>query len=432
MTHVNAAAEKRVRLRRGELVGSDFRRVPRRRAAGDELAGLVARARRATPTGARRLWIPGGLDARARRRRRRSPPRRRCRASTAAARTFHTLILRDVNDRLEAERRIQLADRRDRVPARGAARRSRGDGHPRATASRCAACCATSSRSPRPTPTVLILGETGTGKELVARAIHAAQPRAATSRSSRSTAPRSRRRSSRASSSATSGARSPARRQRRDGRFELADGGTLFLDEVGELPLDLQVKLLRVLQEGEFEPVGSRSTRKVDVRVIAATNRDLAREVADGRFREDLYYRLNVFPIQLPPLRERGDDVSLLAAGVRRSATAQRMGRQVEPLSGARQRAACAATLAGNVRELQNVIERAVITAPTAARPRARRCRAAPEPTRSLRRPPQRPRGRHPHRARAGGDSSARTFSPRSKPRGDACPARRAPPTGSG
>jgi transcriptional regulator with GAF, ATPase, and Fis domain len=142
----------------------------------------------------------------------------------------------------------------------------------------------------------------------------------------------------------------------------LADGGSIFLDEVGELPLELQSKLLRVLQEGEFEPVGSSRTRKANVRVIAATNRKLSEEVKAGRFREDLYYRLNVFPIEVPPLRERGEDIPLLAASfVRRFA--QRIGRPLEPLSPEDVRRLQAYSWPGNVRELENLMERAVITA---------------------------------------------------------------------
>jgi transcriptional regulator with GAF, ATPase, and Fis domain len=147
---------------------------------------------------------------------------------------------------------------------------------------------------------------------------------------------------------------------RRDGRFALADGGTIFLDEVGELPLDLQAKLLRVLQEGEFEPLGSTRTRKVDVRVVAATNRDLGAMVAEGRFREDLFYRLNVFPLRVPPLRERGADVALLARTFAER-FARRMGRRLGPLDPDDIRRLQEYPWPGNVRELQNVIERAII-----------------------------------------------------------------------
>ena len=149
--------------------------------------------------------------------------------------------------------------------------------------------------------------------------------------------------------------------QRRDGRFALAHGGSLFLDEIGDLPLELQGKLLRVLQEGEFEPVGSSTTRKVDVRVLAATNRDLRQAVEEKTFREDLFYRLNVFPIELPPLRERGDDVGQLASAFAQQ-FARRMGRDFEGLSENCLRRLKAYSWPGNVRELQNVIERAVIT----------------------------------------------------------------------
>ena len=149
---------------------------------------------------------------------------------------------------------------------------------------------------------------------------------------------------------------------RRDGRFTLADGGTLFLDEVGELSLELQGKLLRVLQEGEFEPVGSSRTRKVDVRVVAATNRDLRQAVSDGKFREDLYYRLSVFPLTLPPLRERGKDVALLAEAFARQFAA-RTGQRLAPMGQDAIARLRDYAWPGNVRELQNVIERAVITA---------------------------------------------------------------------
>jgi transcriptional regulator with GAF, ATPase, and Fis domain len=142
----------------------------------------------------------------------------------------------------------------------------------------------------------------------------------------------------------------------------MADGGTIFLDEVAELSLDLQAKLLRVLQEGEFEPVGGTSTQKVDVRVIAATNRDLKAEVAAGNFREDLYFRLNVFPLTLPALRDREDDVVLLATYFTEKA-ARRMGRVIDPLSLSDKQRLKGYRWPGNVRELENVVERAVITA---------------------------------------------------------------------
>jgi transcriptional regulator with GAF, ATPase, and Fis domain len=148
----------------------------------------------------------------------------------------------------------------------------------------------------------------------------------------------------------------------RAGRFEAADGGTLFLDEVGEIPLDLQSKLLRVLQEGQYERVGEEVTRQVDVRIIAATNRDLRRRVAQGRFRQDLYYRLNVFPLEMPPLRLRNVDIPLLAEHFL-GLIEKRENRRLPRLSRSNVQRLQAYDWPGNVRELQNVVERAAILA---------------------------------------------------------------------
>jgi formate hydrogenlyase transcriptional activator len=146
----------------------------------------------------------------------------------------------------------------------------------------------------------------------------------------------------------------------RDGRFKLADGGTIFLDEVGELPMDTQVKLLRVLQEQEFEPVGGSQTVRVNVRVIAATNRDLAAMVRDGKFRSDLFYRLNVLPVSIPALRQRQGDVPLLVAFfVQRFA--KKLSKPVKQVSGETMSRLVNYPWPGNIRELQNVIERAVV-----------------------------------------------------------------------
>ena len=164
---------------------------------------------------------------------------------------------------------------------------------------------------------------------------------------------------------------------RQVGRFEVADGSTLFLDEVGELPPDVQVKLLRVLQEGEFERLGSPRTIKVNVRVIAATNRDLAEEVRKGRFREDLYYRLNVFPIRVPPLRERPEDIPLLVWAFLEEFSS-RMGKKITQVPRKTMEALQRHPWPGNVRELRNVIEHGAIitTGDTLRVPHAGRRRA--------------------------------------------------------
>ena len=209
------------------------------------------------------------------------------------------------------------------------------------------------------TATVLIQGESGTGKELVARAIHDRSPRRHRALISVNCASIPRELFESEFFGHVKGAFTGALRDRA-GRFQAADGGTLFLDEVGEIPLDLQGKLLRVLQEGRFERVGDETTRSVDVRVIAATNRDLQQEVASGRFRRDLFYRLSVFPIVLPPLRERADDLPRLATHFLEQA-AQRYGRRGLRLSAHASKTLEAYAWPGNVRELQHVIERAVL-----------------------------------------------------------------------
>jgi formate hydrogenlyase transcriptional activator len=210
--------------------------------------------------------------------------------------------------------------------------------------------------------TVLIRGETGTGKELIARALHELSPRKGRTFVKLNCAAIPTGLLESELFGHEKGAFTGAVNQK-VGRFELADKGTLFLDEAGDIPLDIQPKLLRVLQEQEFERLGGMKTMKVDVRLVAATHRDLARMVADGRFREDLYYRLNVFPVVLPPLRERPDDIARLVRHFTQFFT-RRMGRRIETIPSTVMEALVRYPWPGNVRELQNVIERAVILSP--------------------------------------------------------------------
>ena len=208
---------------------------------------------------------------------------------------------------------------------------------------------------------VLILGESGTGKELIAREIHRRSKRAAKPLIKVNCAAVPRELYESEFFGHAKGAFTGALRDRA-GRFELADGGTLFLDEIGEIPLELQAKLLRVLQEGELERVGDERTRKVDVRLVAATNRDLKAEAEAGRFRQDLYYRLSVFPVELPPLRKRPEDIPLLADHFL-ALSARKLGRPKPRLTLANVQQLQRYDWPGNVRELQHVIERAMITA---------------------------------------------------------------------
>jgi PAS domain S-box-containing protein len=357
VVRTNPAAERIFELTAQAAVGASLDRL----LVAEDAARLEAMTRElvSQANGPRSLWIAGGLTGK-----------------TAAGATFPaeatlsvfeihagyhvTLILRNVNERREAERRIQtLTDETEylRAELRELGRSGEIVGR---SPSLVQVLRDVAQVGPAET-TVLILGETGTGKELIARAVHAASARRDRPlvKVNCAAIPAGLIESEffgheRGAFTGATG--------KRDGRFTLADGGTIFLDEVGELPLELQGKLLRVLQEGEFEPVGSSRTRTVDVRIVAATNRDLFRAVGEGKFREDLYYRLAVFPISLPPLRERGDDVVLLADQLAQQ-FARRLGRHIAPLSAELAARLKAYAWPGNVRELQNVVERAVLTA---------------------------------------------------------------------
>jgi PAS domain S-box-containing protein len=327
----------------------------RLRAVARRLTAPVADGRERIPW----QWIAGGLEARPR-----GGP-----AFFAEATLSHyaskgedrfTLILRDINDRVEAEARIRTLEQRAEVLREELVRVQGFDAIVGDSPALLRALEDVAKVAPMDT-TVLLLGETGTGKELFARAVHEAGPRRARPLITVNCAaiPKDLIESELFGheKGAFTGATS-----RREGRFTLAHQGTLFLDELGEMPLPLQAKLLRVLQEGEVQPVGGARTQKVDVRVVAATNRDLAALVERGEFREDLYYRLNVFPIRIPPLRDRGRDILLLAERFM-EAFARRIGRRLSRLDEESRIRLLAYAWPGNVRELQNVIERGVITA---------------------------------------------------------------------
>jgi PAS domain S-box-containing protein len=351
VTRVNAAAEKVFCCCSQEIVGQLFTRFLSSDSR-ERLANLIIELD-LRPEGERYTWIPGGLSAQ-------SASGEAFPAEATLSRfdmgrePFYTLILRNVNARLQAQQKIRSLTveaeyLREEIKELQSFDEIVGQSEPLARVLRDIEEVAGTDAN------VLILGETGTGKELIARAIHR----------------NSRRREKpliKVNCAAMPGTLIESElfgheqgaftgaTKKREGRFALADGGTIFLDEIGEFPVELQVKLLRVL-----EPVGSSRTQKVDVRVIAATNRDLKQATQEGKFREDLYYRLNVFPIEMPPLRERGDDISLLASAFANK-VAQRMGRSIELLSEDCVRRLKAYSWPGNVRELQNVIERGVIT----------------------------------------------------------------------
>jgi len=319
---------------------------------------ILAKRLISLPEGERYLWIPGGLTIL-------TAQGKEIKTEATLSHSemhgdhFFTLIFRNINDRLEAEKKINALSSETEY-LREELRSVHKFGDITGSSEAILRVLNDINQVAGTDSTVLITGETGTGKELIARAIH--------SGSRRNTKPLIKVNCAAIPANlieseffghekgAFTGATA-----KRDGRFRIADRGTIFLDEIGELPLELQSKLLRVLQEGEFEPVGSSKTVKVSVRVIAATNRDLRTEAEAGNFREDLYYRLSVFPIYAPPLRDRAEDIVELAEVFIQNYS-HTMGKHIEAITQEIKNRLMSYKWPGNVRELQNVMERALIT----------------------------------------------------------------------
>jgi PAS domain S-box-containing protein len=357
ITLANQATTEIFRCSQEELVGSNFQKLLTEKSltiVEDVLAQLQSSSNER-----QHVWIPAGLEA-VRTGSQTVPLEATLSLSTSNERQFYTVILRNVNERHEAMRKInQLTQQaeylKDELKSVHNFDEIIGTSEVMKNLLRDVERVAVTAAS------VLILGETGTGKELIARAVHNASKRRDKPlvKVNCAALPATLIESELFGHERGSFTGATAKRL---GRFQLADDGTIFLDEVGELPLELQAKLLRVLQEGEFEPVGSCKTIKIDVRLIAATNRDLEKQVAEGRFREDLYYRLSVFPLTVPPLRERKEDIVPLANAFLASSL-QKLGCTMEPLNAYAFARLNSYDWPGNVRELQNVIERAVIVA---------------------------------------------------------------------
>ncbi|MFZ0134481.1 MAG: sigma 54-interacting transcriptional regulator [Desulfobacterales bacterium] len=357
MLMMNPAAERIFGCRRSQCLGRAFGQFS---TSGDvDRLRKIVRKLEIRPKDERSVWVPEGLvvltDDKIK-----IPAEATISLIEISGRPCYVLILRDVRERYESRRVIEsLRDEaeylKDEIQSLYHPGETIGKSKPFLETLRLAAEVAPTDTS------VLIYGETGTGKELIARAIHASSARKNRPLITVNCAAIPEALMESEFFGHEKGAFTGAT-QRREGRFALADGGTIFLDEVGELNKALQAKLLRVLQEGEFTPVGSSKTRRTNVRVIAATNRDLSMAVQEGNFRTDLFYRLHVFPLTIPPLKQRGDDIRLLAEHfVARFST--RMGRRIDPLSVESIQRLMAYDWPGNVRELQNVIERGVITA---------------------------------------------------------------------
>jgi formate hydrogenlyase transcriptional activator len=355
IVRINPAAERLLGCTAEDLLGENLKDF----LAPESLERVEAFAKEIQnrPPGKQQLWVPQDLVAR-RWDHSVFPAEATLSRFENSGEVFYTLILRNADERLEAERQIQLLTQETEY-LREAVRELPCHGDLIGRSDRMQAVFSAIKQVAKTDATVLITGDTGTGKELVARSIHKASNRADKPLVIVNCAaiPASLIESEffGHERGAFTGAVA-----RREGRFALANGGTIFLDEVGELPLELQPKLLRVIQEGEFEPLGGNRTIKVDVRVLAATHRDLKKMSAEGRFREDLYFRLHVFPIHIPALRERGGDVEQLAAAfVKRFV--RRLGKRIGPLSDEHFKRLRSYDWPGNVRELQNVIERAII-----------------------------------------------------------------------
>lgn len=311
-------------------------------------------------TAKKQAWAPEGLSAR-RADGEEFPVEATFSPLEAGGQKLYTLILRDVNDRRLSEEKLERLQQE-----KGYLQKVLNDDHNPGdfvSGSKVMRTVMEQIRMVARTDTpVLLLGETGTGKELLARAVHEFSDRGAEILVKVNCAALPAELIESELFGHEKGAFTGATQQRK-GRFELADGGSLFLDELGELTLSAQAKLLRVLQEQEFERVGGSETVKVDVRVIAATNRNLPEEIAAGRFRSDLYYRLNVFPVEVPALRQRAGDIPLLARFFLNK-YAKKFGKRLTDIDPTGLEHLLQYAWPGNVRELQNVIERAVILSP--------------------------------------------------------------------
>jgi PAS domain S-box-containing protein len=356
VTQMNPAALRMFHCTREGGIGQNFSQFLSEESK-NKLANLI-RQLELRPQSDRYLWIPGGLgvigaDGRD------FSTEATMSGSDNGRELHYTLVIRNVNERLDAERKIEsLTSQTEYLKEEIRSLKNFDEIVGRSDVM--LNVLRDIEQVAGTDATVLIHGETGTGKELIARAIHAAGRRREKPLIKVNCAAIPSTLIESEFFGHEQGAFTGATRKR-EGRFALADGGTIFLDEVGEIPIDVQSKLLRVLQEGEFEPVGSSHSHKVDVRIIAATNLDLRSASHDGRFREDLYYRLNVFPLRLPPLRERIEDIPLLAETFLKK-QAQKMKRNFDPLTSDSIRRLQAYDWPGNIRELQNVIELAAIT----------------------------------------------------------------------